>query len=88
MRQCAIEFIILQVYIFSSFLFIILVLFKGRKGTIIIELQGEMETKMRVSHKCLWNCIELVGNVRDSHKSILMRMSKRKKIVGLSHPFF
>ena len=25
---------------------------------------GAMETKLHISHKCLWNCIELIGNIQ------------------------
>ena len=48
---------------------------------------GEMETKMRLSHKTLWNCIELVGHVKDS-VIYLDEETKRKKLLNYLIRFF
>ena len=37
-----------------------------------------METKMRISHKCLWNCIELMMHIKDSVKYLDEDVQKRK----------
>ena len=37
-----------------------------------------METKLRISHKCLWNCIELIGDIQLSIKYLDEDMKRRK----------
>ena len=37
-----------------------------------------METKLHVSHKCLWNCIELLGEMQQSIKYLNKEMKRRK----------
>ena len=48
---------------------------------------GEMEMKMLVSHKALWNCIELVGHVKQSVQYIDEDL-KRKKLLNYLVCFF
>ena len=48
-------------YFFPFNLFFVLVI-DCTKGTIVNP--GVMETKLHISHKCLWNCIELIGNIQ------------------------
>ena len=40
--------------------------------------EGEMETKLCVSHKCLWKCIELVGDIQQSIKYLSEEIKCRK----------
>ena len=46
-----------------------------------------MEIKLRISHKCLWNCIELIGNIQLSIK-YLDEESKRRKLLNYLIRFF
>ena len=49
--------------------------------------KGEMETKFHVSHKCLWNCIELLGDIQQSIKYLNEEMKHRKLLNYLIHFF-
>ena len=46
-----------------------------------------METKLRISHKCLWNCIELIGDIQLSIKYLDEDM-KRRKLLNYLIRFF
>ena len=46
-----------------------------------------METKLRISHKCLWNCIELIGDIQLSIKYLDEDMKRRKLLNYLIHFF-
>ena len=46
-----------------------------------------METKLRISHKCLWNCIELIGNIQLLIK-YLDEESRRRKLLNYLIHFF
>ena len=48
---------------------------------------GEMETKMLISHKCLWNCIELIENVKQSI-CYLDEDCKHKKLLNYTIQLF
>ena len=46
---------------------------------------GAMETKLRILHKCLWNCIELIGNIQLLIKYLDEEPKRRKLLNYLIH---